>query len=175
MTLTTTQAPFISLNVVLSLKVSSVWPVLPNGGLPVQTWLGTRVRQGFYQQPYYLVPKYQGKGTRQVEGICARGEFISWQHTHIIGHVSNLASQFNSTLPFGCSFLFQQKKKIAEINFLIHTDTWQLSFSNIEEAILINHGLKKTCCEADGDPCCRLECFQLSSRFALFKHTCHTT
>lgn len=27
---------------------------------------------------------------------------------------------------------------------------------------MINHGLKKTCCEADGQPCCRSDCFQSS-------------
>ncbi|XP_069462349.1 cyclic GMP-AMP synthase isoform X2 [Ambystoma mexicanum] len=35
-------------------------------------------------------------------------------------------------------------------------DTWRISFSHVEKAILKNHGNSKTCCEKDGQKCCRL-------------------
>ncbi|XP_069091787.1 cyclic GMP-AMP synthase isoform X2 [Pleurodeles waltl] len=40
-------------------------------------------------------------------------------------------------------------------------DTWRLSFSNIEKDILKRHGNKKTCCEKDGQKCCRKICLKL--------------
>ncbi|OXB71734.1 UNVERIFIED_CONTAM: hypothetical protein H355_002824, partial [Colinus virginianus] len=35
-------------------------------------------------------------------------------------------------------------------------NTWRLSFSHIEKAMLNDHGSIKTCCESDGVKCCRL-------------------
>lgn len=35
-------------------------------------------------------------------------------------------------------------------------NTWRLSFSSIEKAMIKNHGNAKTCCESDGPKCCRL-------------------
>ncbi|XP_032396898.1 cyclic GMP-AMP synthase isoform X2 [Etheostoma spectabile] len=40
-------------------------------------------------------------------------------------------------------------------------DTWRVSFSHIEKAILKNHGSEKTCCEKAGAQCCRRECLKL--------------
>ncbi|XP_024432361.3 cyclic GMP-AMP synthase [Desmodus rotundus] len=40
-------------------------------------------------------------------------------------------------------------------------DTWRLSFSHIEKDILKNHGQRKTCCETDGNKCCRKDCLKL--------------
>ncbi|XP_018422855.1 PREDICTED: cyclic GMP-AMP synthase-like [Nanorana parkeri] len=40
-------------------------------------------------------------------------------------------------------------------------DTWRISFSHIEKEILTNHGSSKTCCEADGEKCCRKQCLKL--------------
>ncbi|NXT57054.1 CGAS synthase, partial [Pluvianellus socialis] len=40
-------------------------------------------------------------------------------------------------------------------------NTWRLSFSHIEKAMLNNHGSSKTCCEADGPKCCRKGCLKL--------------
>ncbi|XP_055965929.1 cyclic GMP-AMP synthase [Sorex fumeus] len=39
--------------------------------------------------------------------------------------------------------------------------TWRLSFSNIEKKILNNHGEAKTCCEKEGEKCCRKDCLKL--------------
>ncbi|NXW50905.1 CGAS synthase, partial [Nyctiprogne leucopyga] len=44
---------------------------------------------------------------------------------------------------------------------VIRGNTWRLSFSHIEKAIIINHGSSKTCCEADGPKCCRKGCLKL--------------
>ncbi|NXE82537.1 CGAS synthase, partial [Cochlearius cochlearius] len=40
-------------------------------------------------------------------------------------------------------------------------NTWRLSFSHIEKAMMNNHGSSKTCCEADGPKCCRKGCLKL--------------
>ncbi|NWI24157.1 CGAS synthase, partial [Sula dactylatra] len=40
-------------------------------------------------------------------------------------------------------------------------NTWRLSFSHIEKAMMNNHGNGKTCCESDGLKCCRKGCLKL--------------
>uniref|UniRef100_A0A8C2YS49 Cyclic GMP-AMP synthase n=1 Tax=Chinchilla lanigera TaxID=34839 RepID=A0A8C2YS49_CHILA len=40
-------------------------------------------------------------------------------------------------------------------------ETWRLSFSHIEKDILNNHGNSKSCCETDGEKCCRKDCLKL--------------
>uniref|UniRef100_A0A3B3E0J9 Cyclic GMP-AMP synthase a n=1 Tax=Oryzias melastigma TaxID=30732 RepID=A0A3B3E0J9_ORYME len=40
-------------------------------------------------------------------------------------------------------------------------DGWRISFSHIEKEILLNHGSVKTCCEKDGESCCRKACLKL--------------
>ncbi|XP_069830739.1 cyclic GMP-AMP synthase [Dendropsophus ebraccatus] len=42
-----------------------------------------------------------------------------------------------------------------------NTDTWRISFSNIEKKILTNHGNGKTCCESGREKCCRKPCLKL--------------
>ncbi|XP_065586973.1 cyclic GMP-AMP synthase [Cyrtonyx montezumae] len=44
---------------------------------------------------------------------------------------------------------------------LLRGNTWRLSFSHIEKAMLNNHGSIKTCCESDGVKCCRKDCLKL--------------
>lgn len=77
MTLTTTvKSVTISLDVVLSLVVKSSWPPYTTGGLMIDNWLGKKVKQEYKRKPYYLVPKYEGCGTLEDGGVCAKGEFI---------------------------------------------------------------------------------------------------
>nr|XP_020457376.1 cyclic GMP-AMP synthase-like [Monopterus albus] len=112
-TLTTeVQSVTISLDFVLSLVVKSSWPPFTDNGLKIESWLGTKVRQDYKRKPYYLVPKYEGRGTVENDGVLAK-------------------------------------------------DAWRVSFSHIEKAILKNHGSEKTCCERDGDRCCRKDCLKL--------------
>ncbi|NXK72691.1 CGAS synthase, partial [Amazona guildingii] len=44
---------------------------------------------------------------------------------------------------------------------VLRGNTWRLSFSHIEKAMLNNHGSGKTCCESDGLKCCRKSCLKL--------------
>ncbi|XP_015714560.1 cyclic GMP-AMP synthase isoform X2 [Coturnix japonica] len=44
---------------------------------------------------------------------------------------------------------------------LLRGNTWRLSFSHIEKAMLNNHGSIKTCCESNGVKCCRKDCLKL--------------
>uniref|UniRef100_A0A672I0V0 Cyclic GMP-AMP synthase n=1 Tax=Salarias fasciatus TaxID=181472 RepID=A0A672I0V0_SALFA len=98
---TTVQSVTISLDVVLCLMVKSNWPSFAKDGLNVKHWLGTKFKREFKFQPYYLVPKYEGR------------------------------------------------------------NTWRISFSHIEKAILKSHGSEKTCCEEGGVRCCRKACLKL--------------
>ncbi|XP_075411011.1 cyclic GMP-AMP synthase [Tenrec ecaudatus] len=97
----------ISVDIILALQSKSSWPASTTNGLPIQKWLGAKVRRDLRLQPYYLVPKHAKEG-----------------HS------------------------FQE-------------ETWRLSFSNIEKDILNNHGQSKTCCETNGEKCCRKECLKL--------------
>ncbi|KFV40826.1 Cyclic GMP-AMP synthase, partial [Gavia stellata] len=44
---------------------------------------------------------------------------------------------------------------------VLRGNTWRLSFSHIEKAMMNNHGSSKTCCESDGPKCCRKGCLKL--------------
>ncbi|XP_074006388.1 cyclic GMP-AMP synthase [Numenius arquata] len=44
---------------------------------------------------------------------------------------------------------------------VLRGNTWRLSFSHIEKAMLNNHGSSKTCCESDRPKCCRKGCLKL--------------
>ncbi|XP_010141461.1 PREDICTED: cyclic GMP-AMP synthase, partial [Buceros rhinoceros silvestris] len=44
---------------------------------------------------------------------------------------------------------------------VLRGNTWRLSFSSIEKAMINNHGSSKTCCESDGPKCCRKGCLKL--------------
>ncbi|CAI5769681.1 Mab-21 domain-containing protein [Podarcis lilfordi] len=51
--------------------------------------------------------------------------------------------------------------KIAKDGKCLIENTWRLSFSHIEKAIMTNHGNSKTCCEKNGQKCCRKDCLKL--------------
>ncbi|XP_062256973.1 cyclic GMP-AMP synthase [Platichthys flesus] len=112
-TLTTTvQSVVVSLDVVLSIKVKTRWPDFTQHGFQIDKWLGTKVKQDYKRQPYYLVPKYEGKGADVHDGVSAK-------------------------------------------------DAWRVSFSHVEKDILLKHGSEKTCCEREGQHCCRKDCLKL--------------
>uniref|UniRef100_A0A3Q2CRK7 Cyclic GMP-AMP synthase a n=2 Tax=Cyprinodon variegatus TaxID=28743 RepID=A0A3Q2CRK7_CYPVA len=108
----------ISLDVVLCLKVKSSWPDFTRDGFKIDQWLGTKVKQEYKREPYYLVPKYEGRGNVENNGVQAK-------------------------------------------------DAWRVSFSHIEKDIMRKHGSEKTCCEREGESCCRKDCVKL------FKHLLH--
>ncbi|CAB1312633.1 unnamed protein product [Coregonus sp. 'balchen'] len=72
----------ISLDIVLGLEVRSSWPTFTQGGIDkIDIWLGTKVKKEQKLKGYYLVPKYEGKGTVEREGVCARDIWrISFSH-----------------------------------------------------------------------------------------------
>lgn len=111
-TLEITKGTTISLDIVLSLEIQTSWPPFTKDGFRIEGWLGTKVKSNKKREPYYLVPKYEGRGTKEREGIFAK-------------------------------------------------DAWRISFSNVEKAILKNHGSQKTCCEVRGVRCCRKDCLKL--------------
>uniref|UniRef100_A0A8C5KMS3 Cyclic GMP-AMP synthase n=2 Tax=Jaculus jaculus TaxID=51337 RepID=A0A8C5KMS3_JACJA len=52
----------ISVDIILALESKSSWPASTQEGLPVQSWLGTKVRNKLRQEPFYLVPKHAKEG-----------------------------------------------------------------------------------------------------------------
>ncbi|XP_033001269.1 cyclic GMP-AMP synthase-like [Lacerta agilis] len=51
--------------------------------------------------------------------------------------------------------------KLAKEGKCLIEKTWRLSFSHIEKNIMHNHGNSKTCCEKNGQKCCRKDCLKL--------------
>ncbi|XP_064020117.1 cyclic GMP-AMP synthase-like [Pogoniulus pusillus] len=45
--------------------------------------------------------------------------------------------------------------------FIPRENSWQLSFSHLEKLMMNNHGNTKTCCESNGEKCCREDCLEL--------------
>ncbi|KAM7408377.1 hypothetical protein PAMA_002207 [Pampus argenteus] len=71
----------ISLDVVLCLVVKSSWPAFTKDGLKIDSWLGTKVKQQYKYMPYYLVPKYEGRGTVESNGVLAKDVWrVSFSH-----------------------------------------------------------------------------------------------
>lgn len=72
--ITQVQSVTISLDVVLSLVVKSSWPLFTQKGLKIEGWLGSKVKQEHKRKPYYLVPKYEGNGIVEHDGVLAKGK-----------------------------------------------------------------------------------------------------
>ncbi|XP_034538342.1 cyclic GMP-AMP synthase isoform X1 [Notolabrus celidotus] len=71
----------ISLDVVLSIVVKSTWPSFTKDGLRIEGWLGTKVRRDYRLKPYYLVPKYEGRGNVENDGVLAKDVWrVSFSH-----------------------------------------------------------------------------------------------
>ncbi|XP_051508266.1 cyclic GMP-AMP synthase-like [Myxocyprinus asiaticus] len=72
----------ISIDFVLGLKVhSSSWPPFTKDGFKVENWLGTKEKADLKRQPFYLVPKYEGKGNAEHDGVVAKDAWrISFSH-----------------------------------------------------------------------------------------------
>ncbi|XP_047207590.1 cyclic GMP-AMP synthase [Girardinichthys multiradiatus] len=71
----------ISLDVVLCLSVKSSWPSFTKNGLKIEEWLGTKVKQEHKRKPYYLVPKYEGRGNVENDGVQAKDAWrVSFSH-----------------------------------------------------------------------------------------------
>lgn len=64
----------ISIDFVLGLKVHRAsWPDFTKDGFKIEKWLGTKEKANMKRQPFYLVPKYEGKGNAEHDGVVAKG------------------------------------------------------------------------------------------------------
>nr|KAF6341053.1 cyclic GMP-AMP synthase [Myotis myotis] len=52
----------ISVDIILALKVQSSWPLSTQEGMPIENWLGRKVKKSLRLQPFYLVPKPAREG-----------------------------------------------------------------------------------------------------------------
>ncbi|XP_041646138.1 cyclic GMP-AMP synthase [Cheilinus undulatus] len=79
--ITKVQSVTISLDVVLSIVVKSRWPIFTKEGLKIDGWLGTKVKKEYKWKPYYLVPKYEGRGSVENDGVLAKDVWrVSFSH-----------------------------------------------------------------------------------------------
>ncbi|XP_059886341.1 cyclic GMP-AMP synthase [Delphinus delphis] len=53
----------ISVDIILALESKSSWPASTMEGLPINNWLGAKVRNSLRRQPFYLVPKHAKEGS----------------------------------------------------------------------------------------------------------------
>ncbi|XP_055458477.1 cyclic GMP-AMP synthase [Psammomys obesus] len=67
----------ISVDIILALESKGSWPESTREGLPIQSWLGTKVRTKLRRDPFYLVPK-NAKHGRGFQGQTWR---LSFSHT----------------------------------------------------------------------------------------------
>lgn len=64
----------ISVDFVLGLKVHRAsWPDFTKYGFKIENWLGKKEKANMKHQPFYLVPKYEGKGNAEHDGVVAKG------------------------------------------------------------------------------------------------------
>ncbi|XP_051771739.1 cyclic GMP-AMP synthase [Ctenopharyngodon idella] len=72
----------ISIDFVLGLKVHRAsWPDFTKDGFKIENWLGKKEKADMKRQPFYLVPKYTGKGDSEHEGVVAKDSWrISFSH-----------------------------------------------------------------------------------------------
>ncbi|XP_014636528.1 PREDICTED: cyclic GMP-AMP synthase, partial [Ceratotherium simum simum] len=52
----------IAVDIILALESKSSWPASTKEGLPIDNWLGVKVRNTLRRQPFYLVPKHAKEG-----------------------------------------------------------------------------------------------------------------
>ncbi|KAL1262933.1 hypothetical protein QQF64_005672 [Cirrhinus molitorella] len=62
----------ISVDFVLGLKVHGSWPHFTKDGFKIENWLGKKEKTNMKRQPFYLVPKYKGKGNAEHNGVVAK-------------------------------------------------------------------------------------------------------
>ncbi|XP_056327073.1 cyclic GMP-AMP synthase [Danio aesculapii] len=72
----------ISVDFVLGLKVHRAsWPDFTKDGFKVENWLGKKEKANMKRQPFYLVPKYEGMGNAEHDGVVAKDSWrISFSH-----------------------------------------------------------------------------------------------
>lgn len=72
----------ISVDFVLGLKVHRAsWPDFTKDGFKIENWLGKKEKANMKHQPFYLVPKYEGKGNTEHDGVVAKDTWrISFSH-----------------------------------------------------------------------------------------------
>ncbi|XP_026870589.2 cyclic GMP-AMP synthase [Electrophorus electricus] len=72
----------ISLDFVLGLEVhKSSWPSFTANGFRIEGWLGKKVKNELKRKPFYLVPKYEGRGNAEYNGVVAKDTWrISFSH-----------------------------------------------------------------------------------------------
>ncbi|XP_047010076.1 cyclic GMP-AMP synthase isoform X2 [Ictalurus punctatus] len=71
----------ISIDFVLGLEVHTSWPSFTQGGFSIENWLSKKVKQDQKGKPFYLVPKYEGRGSAEQDGIMAKNAWrISFSH-----------------------------------------------------------------------------------------------
>lgn len=72
----------ISVDFVLGLKVHTAWPGFTTDGFKIENWLGRKEKNNMKRQPFYLVPKYEGKGNAEHDGVVAEGILSVYEQSY---------------------------------------------------------------------------------------------
>ncbi|XP_030628295.1 cyclic GMP-AMP synthase [Chanos chanos] len=71
----------IDVDIVLGLEVHGSWPNFTTDGFMIENWLGRKEKRVYRLKPYYLVPKYTGRGGAECDGVVAKDAWrISFSH-----------------------------------------------------------------------------------------------
>ncbi|KAI5616259.1 cyclic GMP-AMP synthase [Silurus asotus] len=71
----------IYIDFVLGLEVPSSWPEFTLYGFSIENWLSKKVKVDQRRKPFYLVPKYEGRGNAEQDGVMAKDAWrISFSH-----------------------------------------------------------------------------------------------
>ncbi|XP_075720273.1 cyclic GMP-AMP synthase isoform X2 [Rhinoderma darwinii] len=76
----------ISVDLVLALKIISNWPEQTNGGLNIDVWLGTKVKQTYKKSHFFMVPKPAMMGNKTVNADTWRISFSNIEKKIITNH-----------------------------------------------------------------------------------------
>ncbi|KAM5284517.1 cyclic GMP-AMP synthase isoform 2-T2 [Hipposideros larvatus] len=96
----------------------------------------------------------------ELEEYCNSGAYYFVKFKRIPG--GNPLSRFVEKDKLSASLMLNEFRKIIKDEIKnIEEETWRISFSHIEKLILGNHGNSKTCCEENGEKCCRKDCLKL--------------
>ncbi|XP_075058726.1 cyclic GMP-AMP synthase-like isoform X1 [Mixophyes fleayi] len=150
----------ISVDLVPALKLDQSWPA--SDGMNIDDWLGTKVKQAYKRDAFYMVPKKANLGKKnniapQATTTNAAENCMSSDDS--ARRADQAAVQVNHTKAAGEDSASAGQTTAGSA--VVKPDTWRISFSNIEKAIMTNHGSGKTCCEDKGEMCCRKQCLKL--------------
>ncbi|KAI2657842.1 cyclic GMP-AMP synthase [Labeo rohita] len=109
----------ISVDFVLGLKVHTAWPGFTTDGFKIENWLGRKEKNNMKRQPFYLVPKYEGKGNAEHDGVVAEDAWrISF--SHVEKEILKRHGQSKTCCEYGNGQKCCRKECLKLLKYLLH-------------------------------------------------------